>query len=279
MKRCALLMAVFALLTGVSVTRALAPLHGFGVVYFTPGSAHRLAAAGRHLNSAGGGTALPGQARGAGAAHQDLNDRGTFEIFSAGKNIGTEQFDIRARPNQIEAQGDVDLRIEQNGKTVEVRTSSNLLLDALLDPLSYTWNQKGARSSQLNIDFRVRPARARYRTVTGQDDRRDFKLEKAVVVLDDNALHQYQLALARYDEGKSGTQTFPAFVPQEALPGVITLSFVGPESVTVNGDQRTLRRFLLTTELAQISLWVDDQGRLQMVSAPGAQYEAVRKIR
>jgi hypothetical protein len=99
------------------------------------------------------------------------------------------------------------------------------------------------------------------------------------VVLDDNALHQYQLALARYDEGKSGTQTFPAFVPQEALPGVITLSFVGPESVTVNGDQRTLRRFLLTTELAQISLWVDDQGRLQMVSAPGAQYEAVRKIR
>ena len=144
-------------------------------------------------------------------------------------------------------------------------------------PLSYTWNQKGTQSSQLSIDFRAQPVRARYKTVNGQDDRRDFKLDKDVVVLDDNAIHHYQLALARYDQAKGGTQTFRAFIPQEALPGVITLNSVGPEPVTVDGDKRTLRRFLLTTELAQISLWVDDQGHLQMVSAPDAQYQAMRK--
>ncbi|MFZ0964933.1 MAG: hypothetical protein WAO35_29095 [Terriglobia bacterium] len=207
----------------------------------------------------------------------DLNDRGTFEISVAGKIVGTETFEIRRRSDRIEAQGDVHLMVQQKGRTVEVRTSSNLLLDPHFAPLSYTWNQKGAHSSQLSIDFRARPAHVRYKTVNGQEDRRDFMLEKDIVVLDDNAIDQYELALARYDQAKGGTQTFRAFTPQEALPGVITLKSLATESVAVNGDQRTLRRFLLTTELAQVSLWIDDQGRLQLVSSPITQFQAMRK--
>ena len=211
------------------------------------------------------------------AAPADLNDRGTFEIFSAGQSIGTETFVIHTRGDRIEAQGDGHLQVEQNGKKIEVRTSSNLLLDSQLEPISYTWNQKGTHSSQLSIDFRSKPAHVRYKQVNGQDDRRDFNLDKGVVVLDDNVLHHYQLALAHYDQAKGGTQALSAFIPQEALPGVITLNAVGPESVTVGGDKRMLSHFLLTTELAQIGLWVDDQGHLQMVSAPDAQFQAMRK--
>lgn len=210
-------------------------------------------------------------------APPDLNDRGTFEVFVAGKTVGTETFEIRVRSDRIEAHGEVHLMVEQKGKTVEVRTSSDLLLDPHFDPRSYTWNQKGAQSSQLSIDFRAQPVHARYKMVNGQEDRRDFKLDKDIVVLDDNAIHQYQLALARYDQAKGGTQTFRAFIPQEALPGVITLNSIGSEPVIVNGDTRMLRKFLLTTDLAQINLWADDHGHLQMVSAPDSQYQAVRK--
>jgi hypothetical protein len=212
-----------------------------------------------------------------GGAASDLNDQGTFEIFSAGKNIGTEKFEIRLHPDQIDAQGDVHLRVDQGGKRVEVRTSSTLVLDTHFNPLSYTWNQKGTQSSQLAIDFRIPPAHAHYRTVDGKDDRRDFQLDKDVVVLDDNLIHHYQLAITRYDEAKGGTQAFRAFIPQEALPGLITLKSAGPETVTVDGGKRTLRHFLLTAERAQISLWVDDRGHVQLVSAPDAQYQAVRK--
>ena len=231
------------------------------------------------LHFTGSASSRPHPAQAASTARPHLNDHGTFDIFAAGKSIGTEQFEIRARSNQIQAQANVQLRVEQDGKTVEIRTSSNLLLDPLLEPLSYAWDQKAEKVSQLSIDFRARPAHARYKTVNGQDDQRDFQLPKDVVVLDDNALHQYQLALARYDLQKNGAQIFHAFIPQEALPGVITLSLVGPESVTLEGDQRTLRRFLLTADQAQISLWVDEEGRLQMVSVPAAQYQAVRRKR
>jgi len=61
------------------------------------------------------------------------------------------------------------------------------------------------------------------------------------------------------------------------VPGLITLKSGGRESVTVRGQKRLLQHFLLTTELAQINLWVDEQNHLQLVSAPDSQYVAVRK--
>lgn len=167
--------------------------------------------------------------------------------------------------------------MEQGGKRVEVRTSSTLILDSHFNPISYTWSQKGSQSSQLSVDFDARPVRVRYKTVNGQEDRRDFKLDKDVVILDDNSLHQYELVVARYDPAKGGTQAFRAFIPQEALPGLITLKSGGRETVTVRGQKRLLQHFLLTTELAQINLWVDEQNHLQLVSAPDSQYVAVRK--
>jgi hypothetical protein len=219
----------------------------------------------------------PLSAQSAAPVPPDLNDRGTFQILLGEKNIGTENFEIRVRSNQIEAQADVHLQVEQSGKKMDVRTTANLLLDPQLNPLSYTWNQKGAQASQLSIDFHTKPAQAHYKTVGGQEDRRDFQLVKDVVVLDDNSVHQYQLAVARYDKKKGGTQTFHAFVPQEAAPGQISLKSLGAQPVAVGGDVRTLQGFLLTTELTQISLFVDDEGHLQMVDAPGLQFQAIRK--
>jgi hypothetical protein len=207
----------------------------------------------------------------------DLNDRGTFEIFSAGKSIGSETFEIRVRADQIEASGEGRLRLDQNGKKIEVQTSSIFLLDLEFDPISYAWNQKGEQSSQLSIDFHSKTAHARYKQVNGQDDKRDFKLDKDVVVLDDNVVHHYQLALARYDQAKGGVQVLRAFIPQEALPGVITLNFMGRDATTVKGEKVTLRHYVLTAELAQIDLWVDDGGHLQVMSSADTQFQAVRK--
>jgi hypothetical protein len=211
------------------------------------------------------------------AGQADLNDHGVFEIYSAGKSIGTEKFEIRAGPKQIEAQAEVHLRLEENGKTLEIRTTPSLILDPQLHALSYTWSQKGTQSSQLTIDLRSSPVHTHYKAVNGENDVRDFKLTKDVVLLDDNVVHHYQLLIARYDQTSKGKQSFHAFIPQEALPGELTVEDMGIQPVTVEGSAEKLRHLVLTTDLASVDLWADDQGRLEVVSVPMAQFEAVRK--
>ena len=67
------------------------------------------------------------------------------------------------------------------------------------------------------------------------------------------------------------------FVPQEAQPGVIILNYAGLDQTTLNGSQVTLRHFVLAAGSAQINLWADDQGRLQIVSTADLKLQARRK--
>lgn len=204
-------------------------------------------------------------------------DRGVFEFILAGKTIGTESFEIRSSGEEIEAQAEIHLRVEQGGKTTDVKTYPYLVLDTQLQPLTYTWRQKGTQSSQLEVDFRVSPAQARYKTVNGQEDLRTFGLPKDVVVLDDNVVHHYQLVVGRYRLTGGGNRTFKAFIPQEALPGDLSVQEVGTEPTSVNGSMLDLHHLVVTSDLAHVNLWVDDQQHLQRVSIPEAQFEALRK--
>ena len=205
-----------------------------------------------------------------------IDDQGIFEIFSQGKRIGTDSFEIHSRGDHIEAIGNGHLKVDQDGKTIEVETTSSFVLDPQLNPISYTWSQKGTHSSRLSVDFRSQPARVRYKQVSGQEDKREFKLDPDVVILDDNEIQDYELALGRCDQTKKVPTVLNGFTPQEALPGVIILNYVGPDQVTLNGDRVTLRHFMLAVASTQIHLWADDQGRLQLVSAADSQFQAVR---
>lgn len=147
-----------------------------------------------------------------------VDDEGIFEVSLAGRAVGSETFKIHTAAGKIEAEAEIQLRVEQHGKTVDVRSSSHMILDPQLRPLTYTWSQQGARSSGLEADFRAKLTRVRYLTVSGAADDRGFELPPDVVILDDNVFHHYQLIAARYEAMGSGKQTFHVFVPQEALP-------------------------------------------------------------
>lgn len=206
-----------------------------------------------------------------------LKDRGTFVLSLAGQPVGTETFDIRSSRDRIEAEAEIQLRIERDGKVHDFQTSSKLVMDGEHRPLSYSWSQKGAQSSRLEVDFSSTPARAHYKTVDGQDDVRDFDLPKDVLVLDDNVIHHYQLIIARYRKSGGQKQSLQAFIPQEALPGMVSVEDLGKEELDLGRGVQDLRHLVISTELARIDLWVDKEDRLQRVSIPSAQLEALRK--
>jgi hypothetical protein len=208
---------------------------------------------------------------------ENVDDEGIFVISLAGRPVGTERFKIHSSPGKVEAQGEIRLHIEQNGKTVGVQSSPDLVLDSQLRPVTYTWNQKGPQSSRLEVDFGGKLARVRYKTINGNEDNRDFELPPDVVVLDDNVVHHYQLIIARYQAMGGGKQTFRIFVPQEALPSILTVEDMGNAATTIDGVTANLRHLLITTDVTHIDLWVDDQQHIERVSVPEAQLEAIRK--
>jgi len=205
------------------------------------------------------------------------NDRGSFVITLAGQQIGTESFEIRTQKGQIEAEGKVELRVVQDGKTLDFKTTAKLTLTPDLVAQTYAWDQQGAQSSRLEADLHTKPAAIRYRTVSGGDDVREFELPPNVLILDSNVIHHYELALMRFRLAGGRQQTFPAFVPQQAAPGTLSIEETGQETVDVDGNQKKLRHLVLTTENAQLDLWADNQDRLQKLSIAGAQLEVIRK--
>ena len=208
---------------------------------------------------------------------EDLKDRGVFVLKIAGKPIGTETFDIVPQKDSIEVSAKIDLRVEQDGKTVEFKTMPRLVLTTDLNAISYEWSQKGAQSSDLKVDMRSSHVLAKYRTVTGTEDVREFELPAGVIVLDNNVIHHYQIAVYRYRRAGGGKQSFRAFIPQEALPGALEIADAGPDRTDVDGRELQLEHLTVTTDNARIDLWIDEKDRLQKIAIPAAQLEVVRK--
>ena len=206
-----------------------------------------------------------------------VDDEGVFDIFLAGRPVGSESFRIHSSPGEVEAQAEIRLRVEQNGRTVSVQSFPHLVLDSQLHPVSYAWSQKGSQSSRLDVDFRGKFAKVRYKTVDGSEDDRDFQLLPDVAILDDNVFHHYQLIAARYLAMGGGKQTFHVFVPQEALPSLLTVEDMGAAAGLSGGAATNLRHLLITTDVTQIDLWIDDLQHLERVSVPASQLEVIRK--
>jgi len=205
------------------------------------------------------------------------DDQGTFATFFAGHPLGTEKFNIRSSAGEIAAEAEIEMKVQQGGQTVHLKSRPRLVLTSQFEPQTYAVNQEGSQPFHLEVDFRASPAVSRLRLASSkQDDHRDFVLNKDVLILDDNVVHHYQLLVDRFALKPEKKQTFNAYIPQEAVPGVLEVEEVGPEDVEFAGRHETLRHLVVTTDLARIDLWVDGQQHLQRVHNLASQIEAVR---
>ena len=203
-------------------------------------------------------------------------DQGVFTLSLAGRTVGTENFEIRSFSDKIEARAQIQLHLEQNGKSYDVQDSPDLTLDTQLNPLTYSWTQKGSPPYQLSIDFRSSPAHIVGKPEHGPEDRREVVLAQDVIVLDDNVIHHFQFIVDRYARSSGGKQTFKAFIPQEALPGELTVEDAGNEAASRDDTTANLRHLVVTSELARIDLWIDSHNHLQRVAIADKQFEAIR---
>lgn len=211
------------------------------------------------------------------SGYAGFTDQGTFVLTIAGHEVGREKFQIGSSGSGVEARGQIHLLVMRNGKALHFQTFPDLVLNARLEPLLYSWSQRGSESSQLRMDLRHSPATVRYHTVKGGNDDRTLQLPRDVLILDDNVIHQYEIAVLRFFTTSGGRQVFHAFIPQEALPGVITVQDLGQETRVAGAKAAGLQHLLVITDQARIDLWIDAGHHVQRLAIPAAQFQAVRK--
>jgi len=193
-------------------------------------------------------------------------ERGVFHITLNGKEIGTERFEIAPTNQGVRATAELQITQPEVGRVVETAT---LVLAGGNEPTHYERIQKAPKGGSVTMTYADEIAAVHYVTPEGQIQDVEFKVPKNVLILDTNFFHHYTFLVRHYDFLKSGRQHMTVLVPQEGLPGVVTVEYVGPD--------QSLRKLVAHTDQLDIELWADDAGRVMKLRVPAANVEITRE--
>jgi hypothetical protein len=215
-------------------------------------------------------SAAPARAQRASAG---MSDSGLLQILAKGNRVGTERFQIRSTANGWEASGELQL----DAPGTKMSEANTLRLDTALMPVSYRRDQKAPLAATLEVAFGGR-AETTLTSNAGEEplEQAFYLPENDLAVLDTNFFHHYALLLLHYDRAAGGPQPFNVFIPQEALPGTVTVTFVASEPAPGRPDIQ-FDHFRATSEEVEIDIWTTPQGALQRIAIPAAGLEVVRQ--
>ncbi len=199
--------------------------------------------------------------------------RGAFRILVEGKEIGREEYEIERLANEVRARA--RLVLEAGGQKVE--ETASLALSPTYEPRSYEWKREKPAGQFLRVRFEGPKASQEFSLGGSETEQREFLFENTeVTILDNNFFHHYLFLVRRYDFTHGGPQPLRIFIPQEALPALVTLDNRPAEGAPPAPAEAKLRQLRMTTEDNEIWLWVDENGELVRLSVPSAKVEVVR---
>jgi hypothetical protein len=200
-----------------------------------------------------------------------VNDKGKFNILLNGNPIGHEEFEISPSGTAWTAKSTTHLTVEGSPATT-VTGSLTLQPDGV--PVSYEWNTETDKISGAHVVFTNGLARMNIQLGKAHPFEQDLTFNSPnIVVLDDNLYYQYAVLARVYDWSRRGTQTFPVLIPQELLPGSITVDWAG----AVSAEGKTYEGLKVTTNDLQVTLFLDANHRLMRLEVPASKAAVVRE--
>lgn len=199
------------------------------------------------------------------------SDKGKFRDLVNGKQVGSEQFEIEQSSADWVARGTSVVKAAQGPDT---HITSSLKLHGDGTPLHYEWTTvAGPKKATASIDFANGTATVHLQVNGGKPFTQQFFFKTPIVaILDDNLYHQYAILADLYDWSKKGQQTFPVLIPQEMMPGTITVEALDPE----DRGGKSLQRLKVHSQDLEITLYLDGK-RLVRIAVPSANAEIVRE--
>jgi hypothetical protein len=204
------------------------------------------------------------------AASLMVPDKGKFRILSAGKEVGSEEYEIAPSGGNWIARGTAEIQPEKGAMQ---HITGNLELRSDGTPVRYQWTTQGAKKASCTIAFDGVTATIELQLEGAKPYTQQFTFNSPlVVVLDNNLYDQYAVLARLYDWKKMGPQSFSVLVPQDLAPGVVTVESLGKQDA---GGQK-LDELRVKTDDNEIDLFLDG-ARLVRISAPAANAEIIRE--
>jgi hypothetical protein len=191
-------------------------------------------------------------------------DKGKFRITISGQQVGSEDFEISSSG---------DTWLERSTMTAhapgsaDVKSSGQLRLSANGSPVRYDWAAEALKKATGSVDFADGTAKCSADLGKASPLRKDFKFTSPVIaVLDNNLYYQFGILARLYDWKTGGKQTFPVLIPQDMVPGTISVESLGQQQAG-NGKYETLR--VSSTDL-EIMLYLDGNHRMMRLEVPSS---------
>lgn len=200
-----------------------------------------------------------------------VNDKGKFKLLVDNNQIGQEEFEIFSSGGNWIAKGTTHLT--PSGSPAATVTG-NLTLQPDGAPLSYEWTSQDDKNSSAHIAFSNTVAKMTVQLGAARPFEQDLTFTTPlIVVLDNNLYYQYAVLARVYDWSRRGTQDFSVLIPQELLPGTITVDWAG----TVSAEGKTYEGLKVTTNDLQVILYLDNNHRLMRIEVPSTKAAIVRE--
>ncbi|HVB33000.1 MAG TPA: hypothetical protein VNJ52_01300 [Patescibacteria group bacterium] len=198
-------------------------------------------------------------------------DHGQFRILLRGRSVGTEDFTIAREGEGWSARSSIRLHLP--GRKEEQDTAA-LSLGAHGSPIRYRWTGHSARVRSIQVAFSGHAARVTLRQPGSAPAVEAFSFPPGpVVVLDNNVYAQYAILARLYNWKAGGPQKFSVLIPQDQVPGTVTVESRGKRRVAGT----TLDLLAVKSPDLEVDLYVDAARRPMILRVPGSGAEIVRQ--
>ena len=212
-------------------------------------------------------------------------DSGSFAIFLNGKRTATEKFSV----DQSSDGSVVSTDFKTEEATNPAHQSTQLRLSATGELRHYEFKELSPGSQQAVLEPNNEFLMQRSTTTPGEKpEEHPYILPAATSVLDDFVLiHREILAwrfLATGCRQSNGQVQCPlkqktsmgVVIPKARTSMLVTIEFLGRDTVQIHGQPRELNRFDIKSEGPDWQLWLDDSYKIIRMAIPDEATEIVR---
>jgi hypothetical protein len=200
-------------------------------------------------------------------------DSGSFGIFVRGQRVLTETFDV----HQENGTSVVASQLKENAGASPTNQKSELQMTSSGELVHYEWSETNPSSVSLEVSPDNEFLMEKITTSSGaKPAEQPFLMPNTSPILDNNFFVHREVLAWRYlatnchtEGGELRCQKAPVefgvLVPQDHTSMRVRMELVGPEKVTIHGNDRELLRLNLSGESFSWALWVDGKDHFKLM--------------